>query len=134
MSSFTGEIILKKIGERLWEVYTPFEYHVGDENSNDIIKIEKGTPTDFASVPRAFWTIFPPDGEYTAASIVHDDLYRKQSRTRKESDSIFIEAMKVLGVPLWTRWTMWAAVRAFGWIPYGRYADVLRKKVEKFNP
>jgi len=75
MSSFTGEIILKKIGSRIWEVYTPFEYHIGSEDSNDIITIPKGMSTDFASVPRLLWAILPPDGQYTAATIVHDFLY-----------------------------------------------------------
>ena len=69
MSSFTGEIVLKKMGGRIWEVHTSFEYHVGSKESNDIIIVPKGLSTDFASIPQIFWSIAPPDGKYTAAAI-----------------------------------------------------------------
>ena len=103
MSSFTKPLIVEKLDNGLWKVARAFEYHVGEEGSNDIISVPEGFQTDFASVPRIFWVILPPDGKYTQAAVVHDFIYNKQIRSRKEADRIFLEAMQVLGVPAWKR-------------------------------
>ena len=120
MSTFTEPLIVKKLDERTWEIMRAFEYHVGFENSFEVVKIPKGFVTDFATVPRMFWILFPPDGKYTQATIVHDYLYHTKKYTRSKSDAIFLEAMGVLGVPWWKRRTMWLAVRAAGWIPWNK--------------
>lgn len=123
MSSFTEPLIVKKLKGRMWEVTRSFDYYVGEENSNDKITVSKGFITDFASVPRPFWIVVPPDGQYSQAAVLHDYLYRMQKvgrnrRSRKECDQIFLEAMSVLNVPLWKRRIMYRAVRMFGWIPW----------------
>lgn len=127
MSKFTKDLVVKRVGNRLWEIVEPFDYHVGREGSGDIITVPKGFVTDFASIPRAFWMIMPPDGEYTNAAVIHDYLYNIQTRTRKQSDDIFKEAMKVLGVNWFRRGTMYNAVRSFGWIPWNHHARQLKK-------
>lgn len=126
MAKFSKELVVKKVGNMLWEVYTEFDYQVGGEKSKDFIRIPKGFTTDFASVPRLFWQILPPDGQYTGAALVHDYLYWLQLRTRKESDGIFLEAMKALGVPLVERLIMYQAVRSFGWMPWNNQARRLK--------
>ena len=80
-----------------------------------------GFITDFASVPRGLWNIFPPDGKYTQAAVLHDFLYsnkgdvpKGKNRSKKECDQIFMEAMEVLGVPWMKRHLMYRAVRLFG--------------------
>ena len=116
-TSFTKPLIVKKIGDGTWEPYSEFDYHVGKYPSDDVITVPAGFRTDFASVPRPFWGIFPPDGKYTAASIIHDWLYNTQGihgRSRKKCDGIFLEAMTVLGVPWVTRHLMYRAVRIGG--------------------
>lgn len=119
MSSFTGPLIVKKVGDRLWELHTDFEYHVGSEDSLDFITVPAGFQTDFASVPRIFWSLFPPDGRYTGAAVVHDWICKTDNiRTWKEKADIFIEAMEVLKVPWIKRQTMYWAVRA--WEPFAR--------------
>jgi len=120
MSSFNEPLTVTKINGR-WRVARPFRYYIGELNSSDFIDIPEGFETDFASVPRGLWNIFPPDGEYTQAAVLHDYLYnqrKKHGRTRKECDQIFLEAMEVLGVPWWKRRLMYRAVRSFGWIPW----------------
>jgi hypothetical protein len=57
------------------------------------VHVTKGFVTDFASVPRPFWKLLRPDGEYTYAAIVHDFLYWTQTRSRQEADEIFKLAM-----------------------------------------
>ena len=118
MSSFTKLPPLNAIppNYKLFEVPVDFEYHVGAEDSDDVIKIPKGFICDGASIPKIFWGIIgSPMGRYAPAAIIHDFLYRNQPRSRKESDEIFYEAMQVLGVPFWKRWIMYHAVRLFAW-------------------
>lgn len=120
MSSFTQPLTVTKLSARRWRVERAFEYHVGFEDSSEVISIPQGFITDFASVPRIFWVLFPPDGKYTQAAVVHDYLYMRhgilaeREYSRKRCDQIFLEAMKVLGVPLLTRRIMYTAVRIGG--------------------
>lgn len=109
---------VQQINSREWKLLEPLEYHVGSADSSDVIIVPKDFTTDFASVPKPFWPIFPPYGRYSPASVIHDYLYGGQFRPRKECDDIFLEAMKVMEVNLFTRNTMYWAVRAFGYWSY----------------
>ena len=106
-----------------------FEYHVGDKESKEIILVPKGFITNFASVPRFFWSIIPPWGKYGKAAVIHDYLYYTKKYTRKRADEIFLEGMEVLGVSLWKRQVMYWAVRIFAKSYYG--GDRLTKEPEK---
>jgi hypothetical protein len=110
----TEQPLVRFLGRGLWRLEEPMIYHVGCEDSTDVIDVPDGFVTDFASIPRAFWSLLPPAGEYAPAAIIHDWLCRVQTRTKKEADQIFEEAMQVLGVPWMTRKTMYFAVRWFG--------------------
>lgn len=128
MSSFTRPLTVTKQKNGAWVVETGFIYFVGGEDSDEFIKIPSGFVTDFASVPRIFWSIIPPDGKYSQAAVLHDYLYSRmgevehgdytQVYTRKECDKIFLEAMKVLGVGWLKRRVMYRAVRIWGFIPW----------------
>jgi len=121
MSSFTEPLTVTKLASGTWITATPFRYYVGEEGSNDFIDVPVGTETDFASIPRPFWSILPPDGKYSQAAVLHDFLYSQRKihkRSREECDNIFLEAMKVLNVNWWKRHAMHKAVRSFGWIPW----------------
>jgi Protein of unknown function (DUF1353) len=89
------------------------------------IEVESGFDTDYASVPRIFWSIYPPDGSYTEAAVIHDALYFYQTAglnrpaiTRAQADTVFLEAMTALGVPWLRRRIIYAAVRSGGWIAW----------------
>lgn len=118
MSSFNEPLTVTKLGNGKWRVARSFRYYVGNLGSDNFIDVPKGLETDFASVPKGLWNILPPDGEYTQAAVLHDFLYQTKGengkRTRKECDEIFLEGMKVLGVPWWKRKLMFTAVRIFG--------------------
>ena len=87
--------------------------------------IPAGTTTDFASVPRLLWWLFPPhDKDYLVASIVHDFFYRTQIRSRKEADEIFLKLMLKNGTPKWKAYLMYGAVRIFGWIAWKRNKEM----------
>lgn len=90
-----------------------FRVRLGGEDGK-VIEVPEGFETDFASVPRAFWRIVPPWGRYSPAAVVHDYLYATRRMSRREADGVFLKLMRRLGVPLWKRSFMYAAVRGFG--------------------
>jgi Protein of unknown function (DUF1353) len=46
--------------------------------TNFVIVVPAGFVTDFASTPRALWSVIPPTGRYQLAAVVHDFLYWDQ--------------------------------------------------------
>lgn len=100
------------------ELLKPLEYHVGDADSSEVIIVPVGYVTDFASVPRGLWNVFPPLGPWARAAIVHDYICDTEALraiySSKDAAKIFKEAMEVLGVPAWKRQIMYQAVLNFG--------------------
>ena len=114
MSSFTTPANLELIGSNQWKLITPFEYHIGLLSSNDIIIVSAGFETDLTSIPRIFWAILPPQGEYAKAAIIHDYLYVNAIGSKRYADDVFYEAMGVLNVAKWRKEIIYYAVRLFG--------------------
>ena len=79
-----------------------------------VIVVPTGFVTDFASTPRALWSVIPPTGRYQLAAVVHDFLYWDQGCTREQADAIFRVAMAESNVKPFERDLMWDAVRNFG--------------------
>lgn len=101
------------------ELILPLGYEV---NGKKII-VPKGFKTDFASVPRIFHSIIAPIGKHTQPAIIHDYLYAngaKMGFSRKDSDLIFLLAMKECSVNLVTRKILYYAVRVFGFRYYNK--------------
>ncbi len=69
---------------------------------------------DFASVLRLLWWLVSRWGKYGNAAVIHDYCYWEQRFFRKESDMIFREGMKVLGVSKFKTLLMYYAVRLGG--------------------
>jgi hypothetical protein len=61
------------------------------------VRVPKGFVTDLASVPRPFWTKYPPVGRYAYAAVVHDYLYWVQTTTKDVADEIMMVAMRDAG-------------------------------------
>lgn len=114
MSSFTSPLVLEFVDINQWFVKEEFEYHVGSYPSEEIITVPKYFETDLASIPRMFWSILPPQGQYGKAAVVHDYCYRTACYNKKRSDEIFLEGMEVLNVPKWQRTVIYYAVKWFG--------------------
>lgn len=137
---------LEYIDGRSWKVTKEFDYLVDLEDPTTAIRVPAGFITDFASIPRVFWTLWPPTGDYGKAAVVHDYLYvlggkvpcklaisagigysdmcgepdRCKTYTKAQADRIFRDAMEVLGVKNPQRWIMWQAVKAFGRGNFGK--------------
>lgn len=116
MSNFTSKAEIEILDNNQYKLISPFEYHVGDYPSQDIIKVPAGFITDLTSIPRILWFILHPCGQWAKSSIIHDYLYSKSNttKTRLEADKIFLEGLKVLKVPLVQRYALYYAVRLFG--------------------
>ena len=94
------------------------------------VKVPPGFVTDFASIPRVFWSVLPPDGDYTYPAIIHDYLYWEQPVSRSEADTILKYAMEDFKVSTPTIATIYSGVRAGGGIAWDNNA-ALKKSGEK---
>ena len=122
MGTFKGFLILHPMdNSSYWKVLSPLTYITND---NIKITVPKDFNTNFASVPRIFWSLLPPWGRYGKAAIVHDFLYYSGIYSKKETDLIFLEAMKSLNVVKWKRYTMYYSVKKFGFIAWNRHRKV----------
>jgi hypothetical protein len=120
---FPDEMILRDAGMRNGSRIFRLVHYYRVITSFGTVTIPTGFETDGASIPRAFWNILQPFGEYFPAALLHDYLYSKASNGRFETDRweadlLFLEAMYNLGVPWHTRHVIHSAVRAFGWKSY----------------
>jgi hypothetical protein len=101
---------VRSLDSKLWQVLAPFEYRAARRT----FVIEAGVTTDFASIPRPFVWLIPTYGLYTRAAILHDvlcDQGLERNVSRRDADGIFLQALRILGVPFLQRWLMWTGVR-----------------------
>lgn len=140
MSSFTSALDVEFIDGKNWRVTAPFRFYIGQEDANKFVLVPANFITDFASVPRGLWNLFPPTGGYGKAAVVHDYLYRggyityivgnyeqHVDPTRAQADGILKDAMEVSGVGWFTRWAVYSSVRAGGQSPWNKGHDGSQK-------
>jgi hypothetical protein len=132
MNNFEGELIARQLpGGYRWEIWESFTYRIGDANSPHLVRVPKGFITDFASIPRGLWNLWPPTaGKHAKPSVVHDvcyvrgyiesDLIQKKI-TRKDADDIFKEALAVAGCNWFTRQALYLGVRVGGSTAWNNY-------------
>lgn len=98
-------------------------YKYPDNEGHLQITIPKGFETDFASIPRIFWSIVAPIGKHTLPSVLHDYLYEygySMDITRKKADKMFYDAMIESKVARITANILWLCVRVFGYRNYNK--------------
>jgi hypothetical protein len=95
-----GTLLLSRFVERIYFLMKPIAWKPGPKQDQSLptVNVPVGFVTDFASVPRAFWSILPPDGEYTYAAILHDYLYWNQATDKATADLVLKSAMQDFGV------------------------------------
>lgn len=104
------------------------------------VEIETGFDTDYASVPRALWWLYPPDGPYSPIAWIHDYLYWYQALadgglpvTREQADTVFLEGLRVLpGIRATQRKVMFRGVRMGGGKAWAENAA--KRKGEAMDP
>ncbi len=141
MSSFREPLDVRVRDDgKHYEVLDTFTYYL-DNNKEALLKVEQGFITDFASVPRVFWSIYPPFGRYTKCAVLHDRLcvaflnkelwnnvavdkdklpVALQNRfvRRYEADKLFLDSMKAIKVNAFTRFVLYASVRVYAIFKY----------------
>lgn len=90
----------------------------GQDPTLPSVEVPKGFVTDLASIPRTFWSLLRPDGEYSYPAIIHDSLYWIQSTSREQADLVFRYAMEDFKIDGTTAATIHRAVRAGGEGPW----------------
>lgn len=93
------------------------------DDSIGVIVIPKGFKTDFATIPRIFWSVIAPIGKWALPSVLHNYLYDcgyKYGISRKQADKIFYDAMIKSHVARITANVMWFCVRVFAHKHYNK--------------
>jgi hypothetical protein len=129
--ALSGALYVSRFVERMYFLTKPIAWVPNSDQTNfQRVDVPVGFVTDFASIPRPFWSLLPPDGEYTYPAIIHDYLYWTQERTREMADRILEFGMQDLHVNSLTIGTIYNAVRVFGGAAWDENAE-LKKRGEK---
>ena len=96
MGQFSDKLVLEHGFENhtvIWTLYLPLTY---TSNDGRFFEIPIGFKTDLASVPKIFWSIFPPDWSYAKAAVLHD--YMLSISTPDVAEELFKESMLSINV------------------------------------
>lgn len=143
MSTIYDRDASKLLGADYWKVNNGFRYYVKSMESGIYVDVPHGFLTDGASIPRFLWGLLPPWGAYGQAAVLHDWLCEHLQVTklidgvptlvdidRKECDRILYEAMEVLAVESWKRFTIRSGVDLYRFVANPKKPSINPKKVE----
>lgn len=111
-----GALNVSRFVERIWFLTEPIGWKPDNPDQVDYkpITVPAGFVTDFASIPRIFWSLLPPDGKYVYPAIIHDYMYWVQDRSKSEADEILKIGMEEFDVSWIDRIAIYNAVKKFG--------------------
>lgn len=121
MAHFTADSLdVRVTGHFKWTLLTDVIFFPS-ESLEKVLVVPAEFETDFASIPRALWGMFPPyHPHYGKAAILHDYGYKlkgvfpDQKFSRYAVDLLFAEAMRALGNSEASTTVIYRAVRLFG--------------------
>jgi hypothetical protein len=127
-----GPLIISRFADPMYFLMEPISWIPNPDQNAQYKRVDapKGFVSDLASIPRVFWSLLRPDGEYAYAAIIHDYLYWTQTTTREVADHILKFAMQDFAVGSGTVATIFDAVRIGGQSAWEDNAK-LRKNGEK---
>lgn len=105
MATFLTPLRIEKVGPQRWRLLESFVFK--SDKYPGIFVAPPGFETNFASIPRVFWTIFPPVDIYDGPAVIHDAAYghalltedgRRMNVVKPIADRLFYEALRVCGV------------------------------------
>lgn len=116
----------------------PIELHT-DTGAN--YQIPPGFASDGASIPQELWsTGLAPFGPYWLATVVHDGAYRNTLQRQLEngfwvpatlgrdaSDTLLLDCMTALGVPILIKEAVYEGVRFGGWRAFRQDRETQRR-------
>jgi hypothetical protein len=110
-----GNLVMSRFADPIYFLLKPMGWKPNSGQSGyQPVQVPIGFVTDFASVPRVFWSLLRPDGLYAYPAIVHDYMYWTQDRPKEVADSILKFGMEDFGVDSVTSGAIYAAVSNFG--------------------
>lgn len=110
-----GRLYLSRFVEPVYFLLEPIAWKPNPgSQALPMVEVPRGFVTDFASIPRIFWSLLRPDGEYAHATVIHDYLYWSQTLPKPVADSVFKAAMEDLNVAPATVVTLYNAVKLLG--------------------
>jgi hypothetical protein len=111
----TGILYVGRFADPIYFLLKPITWKPNPgQEAFQAVSVPVGFVTDFASIPRMFWSALRPDGKYTYPAIVHDFLYWTQTRPREEADTIFKFGMEDFDIETMTSTAIYYAVYRFG--------------------
>lgn len=113
-----GTLHLGRFADRMYFLTKPIGWTPNPGQQASKVQVPVGFVTDFASIPRIFWSLLPPDGLYTYPAIIHDYLYWDQPVSREEADLILRFAMEDFKIDSATIKTIYTGVRLGGGIAW----------------
>lgn len=114
-AAVSGPFHMGKFFDRMYYMLEEISWDPSeDQKPLPSVNVPKGFVTDLTSIPRLFWSLFPPDGPYAFAAVIHDYLYWTHAVSREHADLIFKHAMQDLTVSGPTVDTLYEAVRLGG--------------------
>lgn len=109
--NFLTELVVRQRSGDRWELREPLIYE--DEDGTEYVA-PCGMETDFASIPRGLWNLFPKSGRHTKAAVIHDWLCQTKVMDSDKAHALFRRALKACGVSKIGRTLMFIAVKAGG--------------------
>lgn len=114
LGSATGPLHVGRFADRVYFLLNEIDWTPEPGQKVGGVKVPTGFVTDFASIPRIFWTVLPPDAEYTYAAVIHDYLYWEQRVSRADADLTFRYVMEEFKVAPLAIQAVYTGVRAGG--------------------
>jgi hypothetical protein len=110
-----GALDMRRFKDPMYILLKPISWHPpAGQESLPHVEVPKGFVTDLASIPRIFWSLLQPAGEYAYAAIIHDYLYWMQKIPREKADLVFRLAMEDFKINAATVIVIYNAVRLGG--------------------
>lgn len=125
-----GTLHLGRFADRMYYLTKEIAWSPNPGQQAPPVQVPVGFVTDFASIPRLFWSLLPTDGLYTYPAIIHDYLYWYQPVSREKADLIFRYAMEDFKINSATINTLYAGVRVGGGTAWNENA-ALKQSGEK---
>jgi len=126
LNAVSKPLKLQRFSDAMWLLLDDISWKPSSpEQKEPEVIAPRGFVTDLASIPRAFWSLLPRDGDYIYGAIIHDYLYWEQPTNikREDADLILKFAMQDFGVPGWQVNTIYEGVRAGGGGPWKSNAE-----------
>ena len=131
----SGLLVFSRFKDRIYVLQQPMSWSptslIAEQHGYPDVTVPKGFVTDLASIPRIFYSLLPPDGDYTVPAIIHDYLYWTQTTTRNQADNILRFSMQDYKIGPITRTVIYNAVHVGGGSAWTKNTEFKKEKGEK---